>query len=79
MTRQPSGSVTLSNADRIGLATLALLLASLVGATLYQVHDLAAATRERLARNEEAIEHLECDVASLEIDLREVRRDHYGE
>ncbi len=70
MVRTSENHVHLAPADWGGLLSLGLAIISLVGATLWQVHDLAATSRERLARFEVEISNLKSDVTLLKTDYR---------
>lgn len=71
MTRH-SDQVRLAPADWGGICSLALALASLAGATLYRVHDLAAENRVRQARIDLELGYLKGDVQQLQADVRSV-------
>ncbi|MGL4512315.1 MAG: hypothetical protein ACRCT8_04435 [Lacipirellulaceae bacterium] len=62
--------VRLAPADWVAIASLALAILTLVGATLYSVYDLAATSRERLARLEAELGHVKSDVRLLQNDVR---------
>lgn len=68
----------LAPSDWAGLCSFATALLTLVGVTLYQMYDLTAINRERLARFDAEIAHVKADVAELKADVRviaaEVRR-----
>lgn len=76
MVRDPNHSdrVRLAPADWGGLCSLALAILTLVSATLYQVHDLAAADRARQARVDAELNHLKAQVQQLQADVRELLR-----
>ncbi len=74
MLRTSENRVHLAPADWGGLLSLALAIMTLVGATLWQVHDLAASNRERLARFETEIAHLKADVSLMKTDIRQLVR-----
>ena len=75
MVLTPDNHVRLAPADWGGLCSIALTLLMLVGATLYQVHDLAATNRERLARFEAELTYLKSDVVLLKNDVRLLVRE----
>jgi hypothetical protein len=66
--------VRLDPGDWVAIGSLALALLTLVGATLYAVHDLAAASRERLARLEADLSNVKSDVRLLKNDVRTLSR-----
>lgn len=74
MTRVTHDRVRLAPADWGGLCSLALTLAMLVGATLYKVHDAAAAVRARQARIDAELSHLDAQVQRLQQDVRQLLR-----
>ena len=76
MVRDPKfgNRVRLAPADWGGLCSLALAILTLVGATLYQVHDSAAADRARQARFETELANLKSHVRRLQDDVRALLR-----
>lgn len=70
MVRTQGNRVHLAPTEWGGLISLAVAIMTLVGATLWQVHDLAASNRERLARFETEITHLKSDVSLMQSDIR---------
>lgn len=70
MTRISYDRVRLAPADWGGLCSLALTVLMLVGATLYKVHDAAAAVRARQARIDAELGHLDTQVKRLQQDVR---------
>lgn len=76
MVREPKSTerVRLAPADWGGLCSLTIAILSLVGATLYQVHDLAATNRATQVRFEIEITNLKAQVRRLQEDVRELIR-----
>lgn len=74
MVRLSHDRVRLAPADWGGLCSLAVALSTLVGATLYQVHDMAADARVRQARFEAELSHLKTEVKQLKTDVRTLLR-----
>lgn len=74
MTRTVPEQVRLAPADWGGLCSLALAILTLVGATLYKVHETANANRARLAAVDAELESLQLNVRLLQSDLRAVAR-----
>lgn len=70
MVRVSQDRVRLASADWGGLCSLALTVVMLVGATLYKVHDTAAAVRAREARIDAELDHLDYQVKRLQQDVR---------
>lgn len=70
MVRTNGNRVYLDSAEWCGLISLAVAIMTLVGATLWQVHDLNASNRERLAKFEIEITHLKSDVSLMQADFR---------
>ncbi len=66
--------VRLAPADWGGLCSLALAILTLVGATLYKVHEIAQTNRERLASVETELTSLQRNVGLLQSDVRDLAR-----
>lgn len=79
MVREPDKTerVRLAPADWGGLCSLTLAILTLVGATLFQVHDLAAADRARQARFETELTNLKAQVRRLQDDVRTLLRSKH--
>lgn len=74
MVNATKNHVRLSPADWCGLGSFALTLLVLVGATLYQVHDMAAEDRARQTRFETELSYLKTEVRQLQQDVRALLR-----
>lgn len=70
MVRVSRDRVRLAPADWGGLCSLALAVLTLLGATLYKVHDVAAAERVRQTRVELELAHLKSQVDQLQRDVQ---------
>lgn len=74
MVKNRQGQVRLAPADWGGLLALAVTMLGMIGATLFQVHDLNAASRARQAVFENELGHLQTDVRTLKTDVRTLLR-----
>jgi len=76
MVRTPDSPerVRLAPADWGGLCSLALAILTLVGATLYKVHEIAQTNRERLAAVDAELRSVRQSVGLLQTDVRELAR-----
>lgn len=69
-----SDRVRLAPADWGGLCSLALAILTLLGATLYKVHEIAQTNRERLAAVDAELGALKWGVELLQSDVRDLSR-----
>ena len=74
MVRTADNRVRLAPADWGGLCSLALAIITLLGATLYKVHEIAQTNRERLAAVDAEVSAMKQSVALLQADVRELAR-----
>ena len=74
MVRTADNQVRLAPADWGGLCSLALAIITLLGATLYKVHEIAQTNRERLAAVDAEVSAMKRSVALLQADVRELAR-----
>ena len=70
MVRTATDRVRLAPADWGGLFSLAITVMALLVTTLYQVHNLAVTSSERMVRLEPEVANLKSEVSLLQSDIR---------
>lgn len=75
MVRTSEDRVSLAPADWGGLCSLTLAIVTLLGATLYKLHEDGLSNRMRLTRLESDVSHVQKSLGVLRTDLRALTQE----